>query len=109
MRLKIYSVLDSATAAFLPPFFMRADGEALRSFMDALGSGDHQFSKHPRDFTLYYIGVFDDNSGEIEIPDVPLKLANGIELTGEQEDGEFPPERDATRLFEGPNSGNTPV
>lgn len=63
MITEVYSVLDKAIGAFLPPFVCRSRGEALRSFMDACSDGKHQFTAHPDDFVLYQLGRWDDNNG----------------------------------------------
>lgn len=63
MIMQIFSVLDKAASAFLPPFYSRTKGEALRSFGDALTDEKHAFTTHPDDYVLYRLGEFDDNSG----------------------------------------------
>lgn len=65
MILGIYSVRDKAVDAFLPPFFSRAKGEAIRSFASAVSQADHQFAKSKGDFELYSLGTFDDISGVV--------------------------------------------
>ena len=63
--LQAYSVLDIKTVAFLAPYFMRTNGEAIRAFSDACNSGDHQFNRHPADYVLFHVGGFDEGTGEI--------------------------------------------
>lgn len=63
MKLLVCSVYDRATAAFMPPFFARSKGEAIRSFMDACSDGKTQFCRYPADYTLFLIGDFDDQTG----------------------------------------------
>lgn len=60
---QVYSVLDKAVGAFLPPFYSRAAGEAVRSFSDAVNDPAHQFNKHMLDYELCRLGSFDDVSG----------------------------------------------
>lgn len=60
---KVYSVLDKAVNAFLPPFFARARGEAIRSFSEAANDEKHQFRRHLDDYVLYELGEFNDAAG----------------------------------------------
>lgn len=63
--LYVFSVLDKAVGAFMPPFFVRAKGEAVRTFNDAVNEKSSPFYKHPLDFELYMIGHFDPDKGQI--------------------------------------------
>ena len=58
-----FTVLDKAAGAFLPPFFVHSEKMAIRSFSDVVSDENHQFNKHPEDYSLHRIGTFDDNSG----------------------------------------------
>lgn len=61
----ICSIQDSKAAAWLPPLFFSAKGAAVRAFSDAVNKGDGEIAKHPGDYTLYKIGEFDEQTGEI--------------------------------------------
>lgn len=56
----ICSVYDAAVKAFMQPFFARSKDEARRSFGDACRDPKLDFGKHPMDFSLHYIGEWDD-------------------------------------------------
>lgn len=79
MLLKIFSVHDSKAAAFLPPFFMTTEGQATRAFANALMDSTHQFGMNPADYTLYSVGVWDDETGKFE-PEAPTSITNGLTL-----------------------------
>ncbi len=66
MILQVYTVHDSKVDAFLPPFFVRARGEALRSFQSACEDSSHQFSKFKADYSLWFVGAFNDQDGTVE-------------------------------------------
>lgn len=68
MKLQVYSVYDKAVNGFLPPFYVRSKGEAIRSFTDAANDAAHQFHKHAMDYVLMYLGTFDDGAGVFEQP-----------------------------------------
>ncbi|QCQ84692.1 nonstructural protein [Blackfly microvirus SF02] len=66
MKLKIYSVLDSAVGAYLQPFFARSEGEAVRMLKLAVNDPASNFNKHAQDYTLAFLGSFDDETGDLE-------------------------------------------
>ena len=76
---KLYTVYDEKAEAFLPPFFVPAHGLALRAFKDCVNSKDHQFGKHPSDYTLFYLGDWDDVTCEFDIG-TRRSLGNGVEF-----------------------------
>lgn len=65
MITKIYAIYDNKAEAFMQPFFAATPGLALRTFEDNANNPDSILSKHPNDFCLYEIGVFDDQTAEI--------------------------------------------
>ncbi|AXL15300.1 nonstructural protein [Microviridae sp.] len=81
---KIYTVYDTKAEAFLPPFFMHKEGMALRIFQECLENEEHQFGKHPEDYTLFYAGEFDDNLGTITQEKLE-SVAPGITLVKPEE------------------------
>jgi len=66
MRMLGFSVFDRKVEAFLPIFFARSKGEALRSLGDAVSDPNHQFAKHASDYILYQVCIFDDQSGLVD-------------------------------------------
>lgn len=79
MITKVYTVYDTAVAAFMTPFFCRSHGEAIRSFSDAINDEKSNLAKHLQDYSLFYIGDFDDSSGDIVKPLAPERLLSGSE------------------------------
>lgn len=65
MKLNMYSIFDAASGLYSRPFFTQADAEAKRSFTDIAQDAEHPIGKHPDDYTLFRIGMFDDNTGKI--------------------------------------------
>jgi hypothetical protein len=95
MLQNIYTIHDSKADAYLPPFFLHSDGMATRSFQDCITDKEHNFGKHPQDYTLFKIGTFNDKTSEIEYLSPIKNLGNGVEykteklqlLDGEIKDG----------------------
>lgn len=82
MRLNAYTIYDSATGIYMRPFFAAADGAAIREFNDLAVSSDHPIGQHPADYTLYRVGTWNDNKGEL-IGEQLEKLRTGPEAVAE--------------------------
>jgi len=78
MKYGMFSIYDEKAQAYLPPFILPETGMAIRTFGDCINSQEHQFGKHPADYTLYQIAEFDDDTG-IPTPDKKT-IHNGLEL-----------------------------
>lgn len=77
----VVAVFDRAALLYGRPFFVRATGEAIRSFTDEVnrkGGEVSQFSTHPDDFDLCQLGVYDDQVGSFE--NAPLMLVRGKDV-----------------------------
>lgn len=79
MKLNVYTIYDMASAAYMRPFFMQSDGQALRSFTDIATDATHEIGKHPEDYTLFRIGIYDDAKGQL-IPENNESLATALEV-----------------------------
>jgi heterodisulfide reductase subunit A-like polyferredoxin len=79
MILNIYTIYDTATGAYLRPFYAQSDGQAMRGFQDICNDATHEIAKHPEDYSLCRIGRFNDNKGRIEPEDVEV-LATALEM-----------------------------
>lgn len=66
MKHVVYSVYDRAAQFYGRPFFVVAAGQATRSFRDEVNRSDSEFGKHPDDYDLWQLGLFDDVSGFFE-------------------------------------------
>lgn len=90
MKLLCFSVYDSAVKAYMPPYYGRAKGEAVRSFMQACSEEKSNFRVNAADFALFYIGVFDDSSGMFEPTKMPERVITAVECLPDEV---FPPEK----------------
>lgn len=80
MKLNAYCIYDVKAGAYLAPYFLRSDGEALRSFGDCANDPGHQIHRHAEDYILYRIGTFDDGRGCMEQLVTVVCLAKAVEL-----------------------------
>lgn len=80
MKLKIFTIYDSKAEAYLPPFFMKTKGEAIRAWTTTIQEPNTQFHKYPSDYTLFEIGEYDDSSATLTQHKNIISLGNGIEF-----------------------------
>lgn len=80
MKLNLYSVHDEKAQVFTHMFFRRNHGEAIRYFGDACRDDKTVLFKHPADFSLYYHGSINDESGHVDAV-IPVQfIARGSEF-----------------------------
>lgn len=77
---QIFTVFDSKTEAYMPPFFAPTLGAAIRSFSDTVQEKDHIFNKHAEDYTLFHLGYYDDQTAIIENLKSPKSIGVAIEF-----------------------------
>ena len=82
MKLNIYSIFDVKTGAYMRPFFLQSDGQAMRMFSDIAIDKDHDVGKHPEDYTLVRIGAFNDVKGEL-VPEMVESLCTALEMVAQ--------------------------
>lgn len=82
MRLNVYTIFDTAAGAYMRPFFLQSDGQATRSFKDLALDAEHAVGQHPEDYSLWRIGIYDDNKGEL-VPEARECLATALELVAQ--------------------------
>lgn len=79
MKHRIFTVFDVKAQAYLPPFCMPETAMAVRVFTDCVNADDHQFAKHPGDYTLFELGSWDDSCATIAAV-AGSKVVNGLEV-----------------------------
>lgn len=79
MKFKIFSIYDSKAESFNTPMFLPAEGQAIRTFEDAVNEKGSPMNTHPEDYTLFLLGEFDTDLGSVEAEPTPksLGLAQG--------------------------------
>ena len=108
MKVRLYSIYDQCAKAYNQPLFMLSDEVAQRSFTDAVNDPETNFFKHPSDYTMFYLGEFDDSSGTFELASQPIKIVGALEVkqsfTGQDLFNEVSNETPVGH----PTGGNTP-
>jgi hypothetical protein len=82
MKINMYVIYDVKAKFYNKPFYMQNDSIAIRAFNDLANDPQTDVFKHPTDFILFNIGVYDDETASIEAHD-PLVLARAHELKEE--------------------------
>lgn len=62
MKKPMFAVFDNVAKLYLQPFIEITDGTAVRAIQDS-AKGEHPFAKHPQDFTLTRLGLYDEETG----------------------------------------------
>lgn len=79
MLLKAYSLRDAKAEIFSPPFYKKTHGEAERDFTTLARDEKSTVYQYPDDYDLYYIGIYDDNTGSFKSLDTPQHIIKAIQ------------------------------
>jgi len=86
MKQNIYAVKDIVAEEFQPPFFLKNDAVAIKEFGKACENKETQWNQFPQDYSLYYLGNFDTETGKIDSKE-SKQLANATQfVTSVKED-----------------------
>ena len=88
--LKVYSVYDSKTEAWMEPFTQLNRGSAMRLIEDMCNDSKTIFCKYPGDFTFFEIGEWDSVKGEVRM--YPTKVSLGLAVEFKRQDTPASPE-----------------
>lgn len=81
-RLVITAVMDAAVGSYNRPFFVPTTGFANRSFADEVNrvAADNPMNAHPSDYSLWYLGEFDDVEGTFHPTVPPVLLSKAVDV-----------------------------
>ena len=80
MKHGIYTVRDEPSEAFMALQLHQFDDLAIRAFDFAMSTND-LMKFRPEDFSLWYLGVYDDQTGLID-PASPKVIKRGVKRSG---------------------------
>lgn len=78
MIYNVFSIYDEKAEAFLPPFVLPKEAQALRLFSDCVNSATHQFGQNPADYNLFRLGTWNDENGQYVLERTQHCLGNGV-------------------------------
>lgn len=84
MIINVFAVYDSAVSAYTQPFYSHTNGSALRAFADHVNDTSSAPNKHPGDFSLFHLGTFNDETGELT-PVKPNRIGTATEYLNRKE------------------------
>lgn len=100
MNHEMFAIYDAAAGCYRSPMHMKSAGLAIRAFTDAVNAKDNELSAHPEDFTLFRVGTFDDDTGEVTaFKPTPMKVMTALEVVAQRGD-------DHPDLFPQPGGSN---
>lgn len=65
MKLFMYAIYDRCSGVYDRPFCMQSDAAAIRAFKDIACDSEHPIGKHPEDYSMFRVALFDDNNGKV--------------------------------------------
>lgn len=74
--MRVYSIHDSKGAVYSRPFYEHTDATAERVFADACVDEETPIGRHPSDYTLNYVGEWDEFIGKLSGAE-PRAICNG--------------------------------
>lgn len=80
MELRMYSIRDAKAEIYNTPFFQKTHGEAERNFQILFNDEKSTISKYPEDFDLYYLGIYDDQTGLTKPLDTPQHVMKAAHI-----------------------------
>lgn len=66
MKVQCYAIFDSCSGIYEKPFFSTTDGLVKREFQDVATTADHPISNHPEHYSLWRLGVFNNENGDLQ-------------------------------------------
>lgn len=78
---QVYSVRDLKGETFSLPIFAPTDAAAMRLFADACMDKETFIGRHPEDYALYRVGVWNADNGCLAGTDVPIPVWTGAEAS----------------------------
>ncbi len=66
MKVQCYAIFDSCSGIYEKPFFSTTDALVKREFQDVATTDDHPIAKHPEHYSLWRLGVFNNENGDLQ-------------------------------------------
>ena len=79
MKVGLYAVLDNCTGVYDGPVPAHNDATAMRNFAHMAQNPEGPIGKNPSDFSLWWVGTYNDATGEID-PQIKKCLLHAIDV-----------------------------
>lgn len=80
MFLNAYTLYDNKSLTYSPPFYASAHGQAVRLVMELAADSSTTVGRHPMDFTVFCVGMFNDATGNLLPADVREHISDVLPL-----------------------------
>lgn len=87
MKYNVYTIHDSKSLTYNQPFFAVNHAVAKRLVSDVVADIETPFGRHPADYRVYCIGLFDDQKGRFEMFDMNEHVIDCVALVPQQQAG----------------------
>jgi len=81
----IVAMKDNAVNVFNNPVFLRNPAEAVRGVTDEVNDPKTELHKHHKDYDLYQLGLFDEETGQITGLERPERIVRCQDLITNKE------------------------
>lgn len=85
MMMKIVTIYDVKTEAYLQPMFFQSLAQAERSFEDVCNDKTHAIGQHPEDYSMVLVGEWDEILGQLQTVKAKLTFAEGMQMVKQKE------------------------
>ena len=75
---KIYTILDTVSEEYSTPFYSKNDDTAKRDFYNVIDNPETLYGSTPKDFKLYRVGSWDNETGLINALESVQFIAEAI-------------------------------
>lgn len=80
-----FAVRDTKADTFSQsPVFYKNQAVAIREFAKAVNDPDSMMSDTPEDFSLWFVGYWNDEDGDLFADDGPVHICNGYECVNKE-------------------------
>lgn len=79
MMLSLFAVFDAAVGTYSPPMAYRSLGQAVRQFQQEARNPDSAVGRSLKDYSLFRVGAYDDNSGLVIPEQAPVSVMAALE------------------------------
>lgn len=81
MKLQLIAIYDRKAQEYTPPQCYPTLGVAERGFTDAVNNTDSHLHKHPEDYSMMVLGIYDSETGRFETrPEGPLHMCDATQV-----------------------------
>lgn len=96
MILRAYSIYDCKALQYHAPWFQHTDAMAVRALQDLVNDRNTIIGRHPKDYSLWMVGTWDDSKGQFLPVSPNLHIIDAVALVADPAQGTLPlvePER----------------